>query len=195
MELLYRICPKRCTSIEHQSHYTSIVDQNRVKIKSGPKLKGPTTNLQDHSYRMCQYLEIQGHNSAAKPIQVFNVHCPASKKHPYGSHVRKDVAEWLQKNTRGPAVIGGDINHSVFSLKEHFKTENVNGVVDTTSPYNILHEEYKKHGDIAITKDMPEALSMPSKVNETSIDHFMVTVLCPLPHSPKKKNAPSTQCC
>ena len=109
------------------------------------------TNLPDHGYRMCQYLEIIRRDSADKPIQVFNVHCPASGQRPYGTQVREDVANWL-KNKAKLGVIGGDLNFNVVNLKTQFKTQNVNGVHDNTSPYNILFEDYKKHGDIAITK-------------------------------------------
>ena len=99
MSLLHRICPKRCRTIKHQSHYTAIIDTDRLKINHGPKLKGPMTDLQGHGYRMCQYLEIKHRNSAAKPIQVFNVHCPASDKKPFPPTVRVDVASWLKQKS------------------------------------------------------------------------------------------------
>ena len=80
MDLLRRIVPARFTSIIHQSHYTSIVDESRIKILVGPLLRGPMTMLSDHKYGMCQYLELKRKGSADKPIQVFNVHCPSSKQ-------------------------------------------------------------------------------------------------------------------
>ena len=60
---------------------------------------------------------------------------------------------------------------------------------DNTSPYNILFEEYKKHGDIAITKNMPEAISVPSEIKSASKDHCMVAVMCPLPAFEKNSAA------
>ena len=140
MDLLSRIVPARFTSIIHQSHYTSIVDESRLKILVGPTLKGPMTNLPSHYYRMCQYLEIKRKDSADKPIQVFNVHCPSSKRRNYGPQARDDVVNWL-KNKARLGVIGGDLNFSVVNLKMQFNTQNVNGVQDKTSPYNILFEE------------------------------------------------------
>ena len=70
-----------------------------------------------------------------------------------------------------------------------FNTQNVNGVQDNTSPYNILFEEYYKHGDIAITKNMPEAISVPSEVKKASKDHYMVAGICPLPALEKNSAA------
>ena len=99
MKLLNRIVPARFTSIIHESHYTSIADESRIKILVGPSLRGPMTNLPNHRYRMCQYLEIMRRDSADKPIQVFNVHCPASGQRPYGTQVREDVANWLKKQS------------------------------------------------------------------------------------------------
>ena len=72
-----RICPNPSIVIVHQSHYTAIINTARVKIIDGPKLKGPMTKLPNHKYRMCQYVVLQGLlNSAAKPMQVFNIHLP-----------------------------------------------------------------------------------------------------------------------
>ena len=70
-----------------------------------------------------------------------------------------------------------------------FKTQNVNGMQDPQSPYNILHEDYAKHGDIAITKNMPNAYSIPSKANQTLKTHYMVTIVCPLPDSVPQSGA------
>ena len=112
MDLLCRIVPRRFTSIIHQSHYTSIVDVSRLKMLVGPSLRGPMTNLPHHRYRMCQYLEIMRRDSADKPIQVFNVHCPASGAKPYGNQVREDVLNWLKQHAK-KTVIGGDLNLNV----------------------------------------------------------------------------------
>ena len=108
MSILRRVCPDRFTSIVHQSHYTSIVDESRIEITTGPELRGPMTNLHDHDYRKCQFLEIRRQDSADKPIQVFNVHCPSSNQKRFKTQVRGDVIRWLKsKIVRG--VIGGDL--------------------------------------------------------------------------------------
>ena len=60
---------------------------------------------------------------------------------------------------------------------------------DTSSRYNILFEPYKKHGDIAITKNMPETHSILSEMNLTSKDHYMIAVICPLPAFEKNSAA------
>ena len=77
LALLRRILPDRFTSIHHESHYTSIVDENRLEILRGPHLRGPLTDLINHAYRMCQYLTVIRQNSADKPIAIVNLHCPA----------------------------------------------------------------------------------------------------------------------
>ena len=87
--------------ITHQSHYTSIVRTSTVRILSGPTLKGPMTALEHHAYRKCQHLQVvpkwESEDSAFKPIDVFNVHSPASGKRPLGSQVHSDVTDWFNQ--------------------------------------------------------------------------------------------------
>jgi len=65
-------------------------------------------------------------------------------------------------------------------MKTAFQTLNVNGAWRLqSSVVNILKESYALPGDMAISKNLPEAHSVPSRVNRTSKDHFMVAVIIP----------------
>ena len=79
-----------------------------------------------------------------------------------------------------------------FSLKEHFRTRNENGVTDPGSPYNILYETKRKDGDIAITKNLPTAHSIATHVIQASKDHYMVAVACPIRPSSADKPVAET---
>ena len=67
-------------AVEHQSHYTSIVKRATMTIIRAPSLQGPLTTLSIHSYRTCQHLQVVRNVSAAKPIDLYNVHSPSSPK-------------------------------------------------------------------------------------------------------------------
>ena len=76
--ILKNVCPDRIDHINHDSHYTALIDTNLLNIEKGPYLKGPMLQLQGHNFRMCQYVKVSIRNSAAKPIEVFNIHNPSS---------------------------------------------------------------------------------------------------------------------
>ena len=59
--------------------------------------------------------------SVDKPIDLYNVHSPASKKHPLVPTVRQDILTWFLPNARPRAIIGGDFNSSLPSLDDVLK--------------------------------------------------------------------------
>ena len=79
LPMLDRICGPGF-DIKHQGHYTSIVRLSNVKIVSKPSLKGPLTTNPHHAYRMCQHLQVVPVDSVDKPIDLYNIHSPASNK-------------------------------------------------------------------------------------------------------------------
>ena len=96
--------------IQHQSHYTSIIRLATIEVTAGPSLQGPLTTMPGHEYRMCQHLQVVIKGSAAKPIDIYNVHSPSSKKHVLTPTVRKNILEWFANNVGTKALIGGDLN-------------------------------------------------------------------------------------
>ena len=63
--------------VDHQGHYTSIVRAETVEVLEGPSLKGPPSRF--HADRTCQHLRVQWKDSAAEPIDLFNVHAASSE--------------------------------------------------------------------------------------------------------------------
>ena len=68
-----RICGSTY-AVTHQSHYTSIVRKATMEFTKQPSLQGPLTTLANHEYRMCQHVQVVLKGSAAKPIDIYNVH-------------------------------------------------------------------------------------------------------------------------
>ena len=59
--------------------------------------------------------------SVDNPIDLYNVHSPASKKHPLVPTVRQDILTWFLPNARPRAIIGEDFNSSLPSLDDVLK--------------------------------------------------------------------------
>ena len=78
LELVRSICGPGFL-VTHDSHYTSIVREQTVEVLDGPTLRGPLARGQQ--WRMCQHLRVRVGGSAAKPIDLYNVHSPSSDKH------------------------------------------------------------------------------------------------------------------
>ena len=180
--------------ITHRSHYTAIVKKSTVRVLVGPVLRGPMTLLPDHYYRKCQYLKVapnwQPKDSAFKPMDVFNVHSPASKDKPLGAQVRDAVTNWFRRRSGPNAMIGGDLNMSPFSLECAFDISS-----KSSEGYKLAMEKERGHGDIAVLKNMPGATSVPTFVTSTSKTHFMVAVSAPLKHLQYQKPAVSLVPC
>ena len=163
-------------AVKHQSHYTSIVRLSTVEIMEGPKLMGPMATWQGlHDYRKCQVLSIAFKDSADKPItekpvKIFNVHSPSSKKHPLTPTVRKEILQWLLEHVGDRALIGGDLNSSRMALDTQFQKD---------PGLFYLCEEDHLHGDVMIAKGV-QATSMACNVSSTSKSHEMCMVMVQL---------------
>ena len=140
-----------------------------MEVLEGPDLKGPLCRA--HEFRMVQYLKARLKDSAEKPIDLFNLHSPASKKKPLIPTIRKQILEWLRANSGNRAFFGGDLNESRSSLDAFF----------TTCPdISYLYEKSHKHGDLVIAKGLPRAESAACAANATSDAHQMCAVMLPL---------------
>ena len=119
LEVVRRCCGPGFV-VTHQSHYTSIVRISTVEVLEGPSLKGPL--CREHDYRMCQHMKVRFKDSAAKPIDLFNLHSPTSTKRPLTATIREQILKWLLENSGSRAFFGGDLNTSKQSLEAVFNT-------------------------------------------------------------------------
>ena len=174
MEMLRRILG-RGYAIWHESHYTCILKTATVDVLMAPALRGPLSSMNNHAFRKCQHVQVQIKNSAAKPIDLFNVHSPASTKRPLPAFVREQILKWFLEHAGHTALIGGDLNSSLPSLDAVFKADRA---------FQYCYEENHKHGDVVVAKGLPTAESMSCDITSTSDAHTMCVVhveLEPLP--------------
>ena len=101
--------------------------------------------------------------SAAKPIDIINLHSPASAKHPLIPTVREHILQWLIDNTSSGTIIGGDLNSSPMSLDNGLKK---------ARDFRYLFEPNYKHGDIMLVRGL-NAESTACDVGSTSDAHKM----------------------
>ena len=167
--VLTRILPAGFYPWVH-SHYTCILNLNDVDVVSQPALVGPMCTMKGHEYRKCQRVEVALKGNAAKPIVLYNVHSPASKKHPLGPAVREQIMDWFGQRRTERALIGGDLNMSPISLHEH---------LDRYRDFSYCFEENHEHGDVVLAKKLPEAESLACAINRTSDTHRMCVVTVP----------------
>ena len=166
LPMIGRICGPGF-AVTHQSHYTSIVRKDTMELTAEPSLQGPLTILPNHEYRMCQHLQVVVKGSAGKPIDIYNVHSPASRERPLVLTVREHVLQWFARNAGTQALIGGDLNSSLPSLDAGFKHY---------SEFHYCYEAGHFHGDLVIAKGL-DAVSTPCEVTSTSKAHKMVVVM------------------
>ena len=136
-----------------------------MEVLEGPSLKGPL--CQAHAYRMCQHLRVRLKDSAAKPIDLFNVHSPSSAHRPLTPAVRGQILAWFRRNAGSRALIGGDLNSSRPNLEDGFRS---------CHDITYCYEEDHKHGDLVIAKGLPEATSVACYAEATSDTHRMYFV-------------------
>ena len=166
LPMIGRICGPGF-AVTHQSHYTSIVRKDTMEVTAEPSLQGPLTILPNHEYRMCQHLQVVVKGSAGKPIDIYNVHSPASRERPLVLTVREHVLQWFARNAGTQALIGGDLNSSLPSLDAGFKHY---------PEFHYCYEAGHLHGDLVIAKGL-DAVSTPCEVTSTSKAHKMVVVM------------------
>ena len=138
-----------------------------MEVTAEPSLQGPLTILPNHEYRMCQHLQVVVKGSAGKPIDIYNVHSPASRERRLVLTVREHVLQWFARNAGTQALIGGDLNSSLPSLDAGFKHY---------PEFHYCYEAGHLHGDLVIAKGL-DAVSTPCEVTSTSKAHKMVVVM------------------
>ena len=116
---------------------------------------------------MCQHLQVVMNDSAAKPIDIFSVHSPASMKHPLTPTVHEHFLHWFATNAGSRALIGGDLNSSRPRLDAGFKNHR---------DIHYCNEPNHLHGDLVIAKGL-DADSMECDVQSTSIARKMCVVI------------------
>lgn len=109
-------------------------------------------------------------DSVAKPIDLYNVHSPASRKRPLTATVRQRVLQWFLRNVGEASIIGGDSNPNKNSLDD---------VLRADSEIQYHYEDGHMHGDLVSMKVL-QVESMPCEVTSTSKAHKMVVVMVTL---------------
>ena len=177
--LLERILPVGYQIWCH-SHYTCILKLDDVIVIEAPSLSASMCTLPGHEFRRCQKVVVQFRNSAGKPIALYNVHSPASKKHPLGSYPREQIMNWFGELTSERTLIGGDLNMSEHSLHEHLKKY---------SDTHFLFEDGHKHGDVVLVKGYDGAESVACDISSTTDAHRMCVMS--VPRIPNREALPS----
>ena len=148
-----------------QSHYACIIRTCRIDVAKEPSLIEALSPLADHVYRRCQHLQVTLKSQIAyEPIDVYNLHSPASKTCPLTSTVREQILRWLFINAGRRALVGGDLNTSLFSLETYLG-----------KAWHLYFQPKHKHGDVSCGKGIT-AQSMPCTIDSTSKDHSMCIV-------------------
>ena len=173
MALLRRILPAGYEIWTH-SHYTCILKLGDVEVISPPQLSESMCTLPGHLYRKCQHVVVSFKNSAAKPIALYNVHSPTSKKHHLTAFAREQILDWFGRLPTDRTLIGGDLNMSRHSLQAHLRNY---------ADFQYCFEAGHKHGDLVLAKGMDDAESVACDISTTSDAHRMCVVQVPL-HGP-----------
>ena len=105
---------------------------------------------------------------AGGPVVLYNLHCPASRKHPYPPTAREQVVHWVLNEaatgtniqnpdvlkqcctTCAPVYIGGDLNLNEISWDEYTRGK------EGGNDWKLLYEEKHKHGDIVFYSGLVE---------------------------------------
>ena len=126
-------------------HYGLLVANDRVRVVVEPTMVGPMCTHQ--AFRKAQRFAFVPISSSdeypAKPVELWNIHSPASNKHPYGPLAREQVCEFCQRHGGERVIWGGDLNQSHNAL-EKFKAQN--------NPWRVHEPGNAKHGDIALSR-------------------------------------------
>ena len=115
-------------SVHAVEHYGLLVANDFVRIVDEPTLVGPMCS--HHAYRKAQRFSFVPVSSSdenpAKPVELWNIHCPASANWPYGPLARQEVPAFCQKHGGERVIWGGDLNQTFVSL-EKFKAKKIPG--------------------------------------------------------------------
>ena len=102
------------------NHYGLLASRDTVCFVDAPRQVGPLTNHQ--AYRYAQRCSFTANtDSVAKPVHavdLWNVHCPHSRKRPYSAGARTQVCQFMQRSAGPRAIFGTDLNQSLFALQQ-----------------------------------------------------------------------------
>ena len=119
---------------------------------------------------MSDSLRVTLKGSAAKPIDLYNVHSPTSKKHGLKPTVRTDIIQWFADHTENRSLIGGDMSSNLISLDV---------VLSPHGDFAYCYEANHKHDDLVISKGI-HAESIACERQKTSDTHRKCIVIVPL---------------
>ena len=74
-----------------EGHYTTLVDTEAIVVLDNPHLV--SLRVRDAPYRQAQHLVVEPRDG--KPVVLYNVHCPASRRHPFQPQARREVVQWI----------------------------------------------------------------------------------------------------
>ena len=107
-------------------------------------------------------MQVRLRRGAEKPIDIFNVHSPASRRFPLTATVRSHVLSWLYDYAGPRTIIGGDLNSSLPSLDAKWRHLGV----------DYHYEDGYYHGDVTCTIGL-RASSLPCSIVLASKAHRM----------------------
>ena len=163
-DLLLEICGPEF-SVTCHSHYACIIRTSTIDITKEFSLTEPLCPLPNHEFRRSQYLQITLRGATAyKPIEVYNLHSPSSTNRALRAGIREQSLRWMFVNTAERALVGGDLNTSVFSLE-----------CQLGKAWQYYFQPNHKHGDLSCGKGIV-AESVPCFIDSTSKDHTMCIV-------------------
>ena len=164
LEFCQKMKPEFNLQFWSDGHYTTLVDTKEIVVLDNPHLV--SLKVRDASYRKAQHLVVKPR--AGGPVVLYNLHCPASSKHPYHTLARERVVQWVLteaatgatiqneelrrqcSRTRFPVYMGGDLNLNEISWDQYARKHG------GPKNWKLLHEETFRHGDIVFHSGLVE---------------------------------------
>ena len=111
-------------SVTCQGQYACIIRTSTIHVTQGPCLMEPLSLSPEHECPTCQHLRMTFKSRVPyQDIDVYNVNLPITTKSPLMSpSIRQSVLRWFAVHARERALIGGNLNASLFTLASHLGT-------------------------------------------------------------------------
>ena len=152
-------------SVTFQGQYACIIRTSTIHVTQEPCLIEPLSFLPEHECPTCQHLRITLKSGVAyKDIDVYNVHLPLSTESSLNTSIRQDVLRWFAVHARERALIGGNLNASLFTLASHLGTA-----------WDIYAWRECKHAEASVGRNI-NAESIPCGIASTSEKQRMCIV-------------------
>ena len=168
-------------SIHATNHYGLLISNSTVRLIDAPECVSLLTDNQ--AYRVTQRCSFAANtNSVEKPFKVtelWNVHCPVSRRHPYGAEVRRQVCSFLQQKSGQRVIWGGNLNQSLLLLDR--EAQNHLAIGRKLEPWTPLQPSNGRYGDIVCVRgvivDLMRCLIGKEQLHSgVSDNHVMVGV-------------------